>query len=91
VSRIRKNTFYLEFCMGTREDHPKKYLYYLKSEKKPDGTRGYPMEFTGSTPIPKIIIGTSNLPIRTKFFQKKKYVYYLKSVKEPQIRMGATE
>jgi hypothetical protein len=37
----------------------------------------------------KKIVGTSNQPIRTNFFQKK-YVYYLKSVKEPKICMGAT-
>jgi hypothetical protein len=39
--------------------------------------------------IPKKIIGTPNLPIKTKIFPKK-YVKFLKSEKEPKTRMGAT-
>jgi hypothetical protein len=42
-----------------------------------------------STQNPKKIIGTPNLPIKMKIFQKK-YAWYLKKDKEPKIRMGAT-
>jgi hypothetical protein len=40
-------------------------------------------------PNPKKMIGTPNLPIKTKLFLKN-YDSYLKSVKEPKIRIGAT-
>jgi hypothetical protein len=40
--------------------------------------------------IRKKIIGTPNIPIKTKIFLKKNYDSHLKSVKEPKIRIRAT-
>jgi hypothetical protein len=72
VSRIRKQTFYLQFCMGTPEcDTP-------KVKKKIKDTCGiYPTKFASSTQQDKKVIETlnqpietSNLPIRTDIFPK---------------------
>jgi hypothetical protein len=50
---------------------------------------GYQTEIVGSTQNPKKIIGTPNLPIKTKIFPKKSMFSSLK-VKRSRIRMAAT-
>jgi hypothetical protein len=69
---------------------PKKYVWYLKSEKEPKIRMGATRRnLQAQHKIFKKIVVTVNLPITTKIFPKK-YVWYLKSEKEPKIRMGPT-
>jgi hypothetical protein len=85
VSRIRKKTFYLQFCMGTPEGFQKSIFFTSKMKKTKNSYEIYPTEFAGSTQNNKKDIRTPNLPIKMKIFSKKKYVSYLKSEKEPKI------
>jgi hypothetical protein len=55
VTRIRKKTFDLQFCMGTHEGHQKSIFKTSKVTK-----------FAGSTQNHKKIIVTPNHPIETK-------------------------
>jgi hypothetical protein len=67
VSRIRKKTFYLQFCMGTPEGHQKIEFRSLKVKKN----QNFMWEFAGSTQNHKKIIEMPNQPIETKMFSKK--------------------
>jgi hypothetical protein len=58
VSRIRKKTFYLQFCMGTPEGHKDTYGTYLT-------------KFASSTQKHKKVIKIPNQPIEIKKSEKK--------------------
>jgi hypothetical protein len=61
VSRIRKNTFYLQFCMGTPEGHQKSKVQYPKSEKNKDTYVIHPTKIASSTEKHKKVMETPNL------------------------------
>jgi hypothetical protein len=66
VSRIRKKTFYLKFCMETPEYHQKSKISTSKVKKAKNSYRIGLMEIAGSTHNNKKIIETPNSPIETK-------------------------
>jgi hypothetical protein len=71
VSRIRKKTFYLQFCTGTPEGHQKSIFNTPKVKKNEDTYGIYPTKFACLTQKHKKVIETPNLPIKTKIFPKK--------------------
>jgi hypothetical protein len=67
MSRIRKKTFYLQFCMGLLQ-----VCLVIQKWKEGKNSCGlYPTEFAGLTQNPKKNIRTPNLSIRTNIFPKK--------------------
>jgi hypothetical protein len=64
VSRIRKKTFYLQFCIGTPQGHKKSKFNTPKVNK----TKIYmgPTKFASSTQKHKKVIETPNQPIEIK-------------------------
>jgi hypothetical protein len=69
MSRIRKKTFYLQFCMGTPEVHQKSIFYTSKVKKQKMGSIRQSLQ-----PQPKTIkkiIETPNQSIEAKKFQIK--------------------
>jgi hypothetical protein len=67
VSRIRKKTFYLKFCMETPEGHQKSIFSTLKMKKNKDTYGIYPTKFASSTQKHKKVIETpKNKPIEIK-------------------------
>jgi cellulose biosynthesis protein BcsQ len=66
VSRICKNTFYLQFCMKTPEGHQKSIFNTPKVKKNKDTYRIYPTKFASSTQIHKKVIETANQQIKIK-------------------------
>jgi hypothetical protein len=71
VSRIRKKTFYLQFCMGTPEGHQKSIFNTPKVKKYKDTYGTYPTKFANSTQKHKEVIETLNQPIEIKKSQTK--------------------
>jgi hypothetical protein len=71
VSRIRKKTFYLQFCMETPEDHQKSIFNTPKVKKNKDTYRIYPKKFASSTQKNKKVIETPIQPIEIKKSQIK--------------------
>jgi hypothetical protein len=66
VSRIRKKTFYLQFCIWAPEGHQKSIFNTPKVKKNKDTYGSYPTEFAGSTQKHKKVIKTPNQPIEIK-------------------------
>jgi hypothetical protein len=74
VSRIRKKTFYLQFCMGTPEAHQKSIFNTPKLKKKKNkDTYGhiYPTKFASSTQKHKKKFETPNQPNEIKIISNK--------------------
>jgi competence CoiA-like predicted nuclease len=87
VSRIRKKTFYLEFCMGIPESHQKSIFNTPKVKKNKDTYEIYPTKFASSTQQHKKVIETPNQPIEIKKISNKRMISTLKVKKA---RMEAT-
>jgi hypothetical protein len=66
VSRIRKKTFYLQFCMGTPEGHQKSIFNTPKVKKNKDTHGIYPTKFASSTQKHKKVIETPNQTIEIR-------------------------
>jgi hypothetical protein len=83
TQNVKKNYRNIKYT-NQNENFPKKnYVSYLKSVKQPKIRIGTTRRKLQALPkILKKIIGTPNLPIRTKFFPKK-VCLVLESVKEP--------
>jgi hypothetical protein len=62
VSRIRKKTFYLQFCMGTPKGHQKSIFNTPKVKKKQRDIWD-PTKFASSTKKSSEVIETPNQPI----------------------------
>jgi hypothetical protein len=63
VSRTRRKTFYLQFCMGTPEGHQKTIFNTPKVKKNKDTYGIYPTKFASSTKKHKEVIETPKQPI----------------------------
>jgi hypothetical protein len=70
VSRIRKKTFYLQFCMGTPEGHQKSIFNTQKVKKKQRYIWDLSTEFAGLTQNPKKISEHQIYQSGRTFFQK---------------------
>jgi predicted HNH restriction endonuclease len=75
VSRIRKKTFYLQFCKGTPQGHQKSIFKTPKVKKhkiqRYKDTYGiHPTKFASSTQKYKKVIETPNQPIEKKISNK---------------------
>jgi hypothetical protein len=60
VSRIRKKTFYLQFCMGTPEGHQKSIFNTSKAKKNIDTYGIHPTKFASSTQKHFVTKGTNS-------------------------------
>jgi hypothetical protein len=70
VSRIRKKTFYLQFCMETPEAHQESIFKTSKMKKNKDTYGIYPTEFADSTQNPKKLSEHQNHTLKKKRSQK---------------------
>jgi hypothetical protein len=87
VSRIRKKTFYLQFCMEPPEGHQESIFNSSKVKKNKDTYGIYPTKFASSTQNHKKMIETPNQPIEFKKISNKSLFSTFKTVKEPKICM----
>jgi hypothetical protein len=71
VSRIRKMTFYLQFCIGSPEGYQKSIFNTTKVKKNKDTYRIYPKKFASSTQKNKKVIETPIQPIEIKKISNK--------------------
>jgi hypothetical protein len=94
VPRIRKKTFYLQFCMErmrrSLQAQPKiikkingstnqnDYVLFFKNKRKSKICTGATRRSLKAQPLSSKMIKTPSYIITTKNFPKKKYVYYLK-------------
>jgi hypothetical protein len=83
VSRIRKKTFYLQFCMRTSESQQKSVISTLKAKKR-ENSHGIADLTQNHKKIIETPIGKPNLPIKTKKISKKS-IFSFSKVKRGQI------